>query len=79
MGWAILKCRKTTIPDHVKTLRSFNAIYCPTEEFEELSNLTYKQDRNGEIVENAFNIDSHLFDAVYYSLTNYRPRRTKID
>ena len=38
---------------------------------EELKELTYATDRNDEIIPDEFNIDAHLFSAMWYGLDDY--------
>lgn len=43
---------------------------CP-QTFKDLTELTFKKDKNDEIIEDKFSFDSHIFDALAYSLENY--------
>lgn len=51
----------------------------------ELENLIYAKDNRDEIIPDEFNIDSHVFSALWYALdtvtvadVKYMPRNTKI-
>lgn len=60
--------------EHIKKIKRFKKIFCSEEcinVIEELEDLTFKEDRNGEIIEDEFNIDAHTFDAIKYALEGY--------
>lgn len=45
--------------------------------FKDLSELTFKKDKNDEIIENEFSFDSHVFDALAYALEKYTETKLK--
>lgn len=59
---------------NTKKMRRFKHIYCSdlcTPVIDELQDLVYKEDKNGEIIENEFNIDPHTFSALWYALDQF--------
>ncbi|ADK16186.1 Phage terminase large subunit [Clostridium ljungdahlii DSM 13528] len=59
---------------NTKKVKRFKKIICSdncTNTIEELKDLTYAVDKNGEIIEDEFNIDSHSFSAIWYGLDGY--------
>ncbi|OAA91246.1 PBSX family phage terminase large subunit [Clostridium ljungdahlii] len=59
---------------NTKKVKRFKKIICSdncTNTIEELKDLTYALDKNGEIIEDEFNIDSHSFSAIWYGLDGY--------
>ena len=66
--------KKPTIIEGIKKIKRFKKIIVSTEcknTIRELKDLTFKEDKNGNIVEDEFNIDSHCFDSIKYSLDGY--------
>ena len=63
-----------------KKMKRFKKIFildnCP-ETWKELSDLTYKEDKDGELIEDEFNIDPHTFSAIWYSLDDYEVSNLK--
>jgi len=47
--------------------------------YEELKDLVFKKDKNGNIVPDQFNIDPHSFSAIWYSLDDYEVSSLKGD
>ena len=59
---------------NTRKVKRFRHIYCSDQCpncIRELRNLTYKQDRNGGMVYDEFNIDPHTFSAIWYGLDRY--------
>lgn len=60
---------------YTKKIKRFKKIICsdacPNTIFE-LKDLTYKKNKNGEIIEDEFNIDPHTFSAIWYGLDDYQ-------
>lgn len=59
---------------NTKKVKRFKNIYCSDEcknVIRELKNLTYKKDKQGEIIYDEFNIDPHTFSAIWYGLDGY--------
>ena len=59
---------------NTKKVKRFKKIICSdncTNTIEELKDLTYAVDKNGEIIEDEFNIDPHTFSAIWYGLDGY--------
>ncbi|CRG02958.1 Phage terminase large subunit [Streptococcus pneumoniae] len=59
---------------NTKKVKRFKKIYCSTacpNIRRELRNLTYKKDKNGNIILDEFNIDPHTFSAIWYGLDGY--------
>lgn len=59
---------------NIKKMRRFKKIFvsstCPNAR-RELKTLTFKKDRNGNLIPDEFNIDAHSFSAIWYSLDGY--------
>jgi phage terminase large subunit len=59
---------------NTKKVKRFRKIYCSedcTDVIDELEELTYKLDKNGEMIEDGFEIDPHTFSAIWYGLDGY--------
>jgi phage terminase large subunit len=59
---------------YTKKVKRFKKIICSDEcphVVEELGELTYATDRDGNIIEDEFNIDPHTFSAIWYALDGY--------
>lgn len=60
--------------DNTRKIKRFKKIFvsdaCPNCA-RELGELTFKIDRNGDIIEDEFNIDAHTFSAIWYALDTY--------
>jgi phage terminase large subunit len=59
---------------NTKKVKRFKKIICSDEckhTIGELSELTYAVDKDGEIIEDEFNIDPHTFSAIWYALDGY--------
>lgn len=81
-GFKIRKCKnrgmganaKGTRIQNTKKMKRFKQIICLSRcvsAARELSTLTYKVDKNDEIVYDQFNIDPHTFSAMWYGLDDY--------
>ena len=59
---------------YTKKIKRFKKIFisesCPNC-YRELKELTYKEDKNGNLIPDQFNIDPHSFSAVWYALDDY--------
>lgn len=65
---------------NTKKVKRFKKIYCSTacsNMKRELQFLTYKKDKNGNIIEDEFNIDPHTFSAIWYGLDGYEVSNLK--
>lgn len=59
---------------NIKKVKRFRKIICSDEcknTIRELSNLTYATDKLGNIIPDEFNIDAHIFSALWYGLDGY--------
>ncbi len=59
---------------NTKKVKRFKKIICSdicTHTIEELEELTYKLNKDGDIIEDEFEIDPHTFSAIWYSLDGY--------
>lgn len=72
-GFKIRKCKKFQGSKlaNIKKVKMFKNIYCSTackNVVEELEELAYKEDKDGNILEDQLSIDAHTLDAIAYSL-----------
>lgn len=59
---------------YTKKVKRFKKIICSdvcSHTIDELKDLTYAIDKNGEVIEDEFNIDPHTFSAIWYALDDY--------
>lgn len=59
---------------YTKKVKRFHKIFCSDvciNVIEELKELAYKTDKDGEIIEDEFNIDPHTLSAIWYALDDY--------
>ena len=59
---------------YTKKVKRFKRIICSDalkNAISELKDLTFKTDRDGNIIEDDFSIDSHLLSAMWYGLDGY--------
>jgi len=66
---------------YTKKVKRFKHIYCSDEcvhVIQELKELTYLIDKDGNIVEDEFNIDPHTFSAIWYALDGYEVSDIKL-
>lgn len=85
-GFNMVKCSKATNNgqgsrvQNTKKMRRFKHIYCSDQcvpVIDELQDLVYFEDKDGEIVEDEFNIDPHTFSALWYALDKFEFRDLK--
>ena len=59
---------------YTKKVKRFKKIVCAsccTNTIDELKELTFKVNKDGEIIEDEFNIDPHTLSAIWYALDDY--------
>lgn len=76
MGFAMIPCTKFAGSrlTNTKKVKRFKHIYCSDKcknAIRELKDLTYKEDKEGQLLEDEFNIDPHIFSAIWYALDKY--------
>lgn len=78
MGFRMKACRKFkgSRSTYTKKVKRFKKIVCSNSKkcqpiIDELQDLTFKVDKDGEIVEDEFNIDPHTLSAIWYGLDDY--------
>lgn len=67
---------------YTKKVKRFKKIICSDQcvnTIHELKNLTFKKNKNGEIIEDKFNIDPHTLSAIWYALDDYEVSNLKGD
>ena len=60
--------------DNTKKIKRFKKIICAAEcrnAIKELGELTYSTDKDGNLLEDEFNIDAHTLSAIWYALDSY--------
>ncbi len=65
---------------NTKKVKRFKKIICSeecTDVIDELEDLTYAVDKDGEIIKDEFNIDPHTFSAIWYALDGYEVSNLK--
>lgn len=65
---------------NTKKIKRFKKIICSDNcpnTIRELKNLTYAVDKQGNIIEDEFNIDSHSLSAIWYGLDGYEVSNIK--
>lgn len=65
---------------YTKKVKRFKKIICSDEcpnTIRELKDLTFKKDKDGEIIEDEFNIDPHTLSAIWYGLDDYEVSNLK--
>lgn len=75
-GFRMRACRKFqgSRNTYTKKIKRFKKIICSEQcehTIEELKDLTFAVDKNGEIIEDEFNIDPHTLSAIWYALDDY--------
>lgn len=75
-GFKMIPCKKFqgSRATYTKKVKRFKKIICSDEcvnTIEELKDLTFKTDKNGEIIEDEFSIDPHTLSAIWYALDDY--------
>ncbi len=71
MGFRMRKCKKDMRLEQTKKIKRFKKIICApccTNTIRELQSLTYKKDRQGNLMYDEFNIDPHTLSAIWYAL-----------
>lgn len=66
--------------ENTKKVKRFRRIICSENcpnTIDELEELTYAVDKDGEIIEDEFNIDPHTFSAIWYALDGYEVSNLK--
>lgn len=76
LGFRIKPCKKFkgSRAIYTKKVKRFKRIICADNcknVIDELEDLTFAIDKNGEIIEDEFNIDSHCLSAIWYGLDDY--------
>jgi phage terminase large subunit len=70
-GYMFVKCHKYDRLEQVRKIKRFKRIVCSPKcknAIRELRDLVYKEDSNGNLIYDEFNIDPHLFSAIWYAL-----------
>ncbi len=75
-GFNMIPCTKFpgSRLQNTKKARRFKNIYCSEQcvpVVDELQDLVYKEGKDGEIIEDEFNIDPHTFSALWYALDKF--------
>lgn len=75
-GFDMRPCVKYTRSrlENTRKVKRFKRIICSpecTNTIRELQTLTYAKDRQGNMIDDEFNIDPHTFSAIWYALDNY--------
>ena len=83
-GFRIRKCRKFkgSRSAYTKKVKRFKKIVCLdncTNTIAELQELTFAEDKDGNIIEDEFNIDPHTLSAIWYALDDYEVEDLKGD
>lgn len=81
-GFKMKACKKfqgsrATYTKKVKRFKKIICASCCINTIEELKELTFKVDRDGEIIEDDFNIDPHTLSAIWYALDDYEVSNLK--
>lgn len=76
-GFKIRPCKKYQGSKlaNIKKIKMFRNIYCSTKcknVIEELEDLSFQLDRDGNIIEDKLSIDAHTLDAIAYALDNVK-------
>lgn len=83
-GFRMQACRKFkgSRAAYTKKVKRFKRIICLDNcpnTIEELKGLTFKEDQNGGVIEDEFNIDPHTLSAIWYALDDYEVEDLKGD
>lgn len=73
-GFNMIGADKPTRLENTKKVKRFRKIVCSEDcqdVIDELEELTYAVDKDGEIIEDTFTIDPHTFSAIWYGLEGY--------
>lgn len=76
-GFKVRPCKKYNGSKlaNIKKIKMFRNIYCSTKcrnVIEELEDLSFQLDRDGNIIEDKLSIDAHTLDAIAYALDNVK-------
>lgn len=66
---------KGSISEGIQKLRSFKKIFVAHDLedcYKDISDLTFKVNKNGDVIENEFSWDSHYMDSLRYAIEDYR-------
>ncbi|MDY4011379.1 MAG: PBSX family phage terminase large subunit [Fusobacterium gastrosuis] len=69
-----------SVLDGLQKIKSFNKVYISSsckQTLEDFREFSHKKDKDGNFIEDEFNIDSHTLDAIRYAIEEYRPIRLK--
>lgn len=83
-GFRMQRCRKFkgSRAAYTKKVKRFKRIVCfdsCPNTISELQELTFKEDKDGNIIEDEFNIDPHTLSAIWYALDDYEVEDLKGD
>lgn len=75
-GINAISCKKFagSVLYNIRKLKRFHKIFCSdacTNAVRELADLTFAKDKDGNLIEDEFNIDSHIWDALAYAVEPY--------
>ena len=75
-GWGVREAKKYagSRAEYTKKVKRFKRIICSDHclnVIHELQDLTFKENRNGELIEDDFNIEPHTLSAIWYALDDY--------
>lgn len=81
-GFNMRRCHKSAGSrlENTRKIKRFRKIICSPvckNTIRELQNLTYKKDRQDNLIYDEFNIDPHTFSAIWYALDNYTVAEVK--
>lgn len=79
-GFRIYPCRKLTRLENTKKVKRFKKIICSDackDVIRELKDLTFATDKQGEVIEDEFNIDPHSLSAIWYGIDDYEVSKLK--
>ena len=79
-GFRVYPCKKLTRLENTKKVKRFKKIICSDvckDVIRELKELTFAVDKQGEIIEDEFNIDPHTLSAIWYGIDDYEVAKLK--
>lgn len=79
-GFRVYACKKLTRLENTKKVKRFKKIICSDlckDVIRELKDLTFAVDKQGEIIEDEFNIDPHTLSAIWYGIDDYEVAKLK--
>lgn len=79
-GFKIAKCKKYpgSRLENTRKMKRFRSIVCSPKcinAIRELSELTYKKDKNGQLILDEFNIDAHTFSIIILGVYKWMEKR----